>query len=258
MPKVKDILNYINDLYPLVNSQSFDYGKVGLQFGNPEESVKKIILCLDTTEEVINKAIENDTNLIISHHPFMFSPLLNLDYRTNFGRKLQKVMKHDLNIMAFHTNFDVGNDGMNDVLAKKLELSNIHYLTEEICQDSLIRIGSVKPMKLLEFCKHVKEKFEIDSLRVAGDLNKIIETVAIVGGSGSSEFNAALKVADVFVTGQIPHHLGIEAIENDFGLIEVSHAIEFFGLEMIKTKLEEKFDIEIVISKNNFDPFKTI
>ncbi len=255
---VKDILNYINQLYPLVNSHSFDNGKVGLQFGNPDKVVNKIMLCLDTTEEVIDKAIKEHVNLIISHHPFMFSPLLNLDYRTNFGRKLQKVIKNDINIMAFHTNFDVGLDGMNDVLAKKLELSNIHFLTEEICQDSLIRVGNVKPMKLLEFCYYVKEKFEIDNLRVVGNLDKVIETVSIVGGSGSSEFNDALRVSDVFITGQIPHHLGIEAIENDFCLIEVSHAIEFYGLKMIKSKLEEKFNVEIEISTTNFDPFKTI
>ena len=104
----------------------------------------------------------------------------------------------------------------------------------------------------------IKEKFQLDSLRVAGDLNKTIKNVAIVGGSGSSEFNIALKCADVFITGQVPHHLGIEAVENDFALIEVTHAIEFFGIEMIKEKLLSKFDIEIIVSKNNFDPFKTI
>ena len=93
MAKVQDILNYMNELYPLYNAESFDIGKVGLQFGNPEADVTKIVLCLDVTEEVINKAILNNANLIIAHHPFMFSPLVNLDYRTNFGQKLLKVFK---------------------------------------------------------------------------------------------------------------------------------------------------------------------
>lgn len=258
MAKVQDILNYMNELYPLYNAESFDIGKVGLQFGNPEADVTKIVLCLDVTEEVINKAILNNANLIIAHHPFMFSPLVNLDYRTNFGQKLLKVFKNDLNIMAYHTNFDVGNDGMNDTLAQILGLTDIHYLTDEVSKESLIRIGKIKPMSLLDFSQYVKIKFNLDSLRVAGDLNKTIETVSIVGGSGSSEFFKALNFSDVLITGQIPHHLGIEAVENNFGLIEVTHAIEFYGLETIKNKLQQKFNIEIIVSNSNFDPFKTI
>lgn len=258
MAAVQDILNYMNELYPLYNAHSFDVGKVGLQFGNPEKEVTKIMLCLDATEEVINKAVSMNANLIISHHPFMFTPLVNLDYRSNFGRKLQTVLKNDLNIMAFHTNFDVANEGMNDHLAKMLGLTNIHYLTDEISKDSLIRVGKITPMTLLEFSYHVKEKFNLENVRVAGNLNKVIETVSIVGGSGSSEFTSALKFSDVLVTGQIPHHLGIEALENDFGLIEVTHAIEYYGLETIKTRLQEKFNVEIIISNNNFDPFKSI
>lgn len=258
MAKVQEILNYMNELYPLYNAQSFDIGKVGLQFGNPDAEVTKIVLCLDATEEVINKAVLNNTNLIISHHPFMFSPLVNLDYRTNFGRKLLTVFKNDLNIMAFHTNFDVGQDGMNDCLAQMLGLIDIHYLTDEVSKDSLIRIGKINSMTLLEFSNLVKTTFNLDSVRVAGDLNKLIETVSIVGGSGSSEFMTALKFSDVLITGQIPHHLGIEAVENNFGLIEVTHAVEYYGLEKIKTKLKEKFNIEITISDSDYDPFKTI
>jgi putative NIF3 family GTP cyclohydrolase 1 type 2 len=147
---------------------------------------------------------------------------------------------------------------MNDTLAQILGLTDIHYLTDEVSKESLIRIGKIKPMSLLDFSQYVKIKFNLDSLRVAGDLNKIIETVSIVGGSGSSEFFKALKFSDVLITGQIPHHLGIEAVENNFGLIEVTHAIEFYGLETIKNKLQQKFNIEIIVSNSNFDPFKTI
>lgn len=258
MPTIKEVLNYLTELYPLSNAQAFDFGKVGLQFGNPDQQISKIVLCLDCTEEVIDKSIASNANLIISHHPFMFSPLVNLDYRTNFGRKLQKVLKHDLNIMAFHTNFDVAEDGMNDVLAKILGLSDIKYLTDEINKDSLIRVGRISKMKLKDFANVVKTKLSQDMVRVAGDLDKMIETVSIVGGSGSSEFYNALKSSDVLVTGQIPHHLGIEAVENNFSLIEVSHGIEYFGIDKIKTKLEEKFELQIIVSSSNFDPFKTI
>lgn len=258
MPTVKEIFEFLNDLYPVSNAQTFDSGKIGLQFGNPDAQCDKIVLCLDATEKAIDYAIENNANLILAHHPFMFTPLVNLDYRTNMGRKLQKVLKNDLNIMAFHTNFDVGCDGMNDVLAEKLALNDIHYLTEEVNKDSLIRVGTIKPQKLSDFCKFVKKAFNLDGLRVAGCLEKEIKTVSIVGGSGSSEFFTAMKASDILITGQVPHHLGIEALENDFAIIEVSHAIEFYGLEMLKKKLSSKFNIEIVTFNDGFDPFKTI
>ena len=89
--------------------------------------------------------------------------------------------------------------------------------------------------------------FNLDGLRVAGCLEKEIKTVSIVGGSGSSEFFTAMKASDILITGQVPHHLGIEALENDFAVIEVSHAIEFYGLEMLKKKLKSVILILFIV-----------
>ena len=125
MIKIKDVYNYLTTLYPLENASTFDQGKVGLQFGSMEDEVKKVIICLDTTNDVIDEAIKNGANLIISHHPFMFSPLLNLNYESNFGKKLLKIFNNRINMMAFHTNFDVAIDGMNDALANILNLGLI-------------------------------------------------------------------------------------------------------------------------------------
>ncbi len=261
MIKVKDVYDYLSNLYKIENSSNFDLGKVGLQFGSYNDNVRKAIVCLDITNEVIDEAISLDANLVIAHHPFMFSPLLNLNYDSPFGKKILKIINNRINIMAYHTCFDVAVDGMNEVLAKKLNLKNITYTNCELNSESFIRLGECQPTRLSDFCQVVKNAFNLKGVNVAGDLNKIINRVAIVGGSGSSEFYNALKSgADVFISGQLPHHLAIEAIENNFSLIEVSHSIEFIGIQTIKDALETKFnnEFDVIITKMNQEPFKLI
>lgn len=257
MTKVKDVYSYLTALYPIEHASNFDIGKVGLQFGSMNDEVKKVILCLDITNDVIDEAIKQGANLIIAHHPFMFTPLVNLNYDSNFGQKLLKVFKNRINIMAFHTNFDVAIGGMNDTLAAILGLNNIEMTTPELNGDSFVRVGDCATTTLRKYCEVVKDAFKQDVVRVCGNLDKKISKVAIVGGSGSSCYNDAIKSgADVFITGQIPHHLGFDALENDFALIEVSHGIEFMGVNTIKEKLENEFTtIEFIITLCNMDPF---
>lgn len=258
--KVKEIYDYLNALYPIENAESFDNGKVGLQFGSFDEEVKGVIVALDATNDVIDEAIRLKANVIITHHPFMFQPLLNLKYDTPFGKKLLKVFNNRLNIMAFHTNYDVGLDGMNDCLAKELGLKNIKMLEDNVSSSTLIRVGKIDKEKASNFLPVIKQAFKQKAIRVAGNIEKEIETIGIVGGSGSSEFYQALSNnVDLFITGQIPHHLGIEAIDNDMIIVEVSHAVEFFGVESLYKKLSIKFnDIKWTLFNKNYDPFYII
>lgn len=258
MTKTVEILNYIDELYPLINASSFDNGKIGLQFGNKNAEIKKVLLALDATKDVIDEAIEKKANLIISHHPFMFYPMLNLDYESNFGKKIIKVIKNDLNIMAFHTNFDVGLDGMNDSLSNLLNLKNIRFIGDEISSSTIMRIGDIEPINLCDFIEIVKTKFNLKHVKYVGEPNKVIKSVGIVGGSGSSVFNEALNSGvDCFITGELPHHIALEASENNFALIEVNHAVEFYGMETLLTKLKAKFpNVEFILTNKVVDPFK--
>ena len=86
MKTTNEILAFINQKYPLSNASEFDKGKVGMQFGSFKAPVQKVLLALDTTNAVVDEALHCGANLIISHHPFMFSPLLNLDYDSPFGQ----------------------------------------------------------------------------------------------------------------------------------------------------------------------------
>lgn len=258
MTKSLDILNYIDELYPLNNASKGDEGKIGLQFGNKNAKIKKVLIALDTTAEIIDQAVEINADMIISHHPFMYYSMLNLDYESNFGKKLVKIIKNDLNIMSFHTNFDVGFDGMNDTLSNLLGLRDITFIGEEINNNTVMRLGNVSPMKLNEFIEIVKNKFNLKHVKYVGDDNQIIKKVGIVGGSGSSEFKNAMNAGiDCFITGELPHHVALEAKEMGFALIDVNHAVEYYGMETLKRKLEAKFtDVEFILSNKEFDPFK--
>ena len=255
--QIKEIFDYLTNLYPLENGSSFDQGKIGLQFGNLEDEIKGVICCLDVTMDVIDEAIKKDANLIISHHPFMFQPLLNLRYSSPLGKKIMKIINHKINIMAFHTNFDVGQDGMNDILAKKLGLTNIQYTTPFINQDSFLRIGEVNPVSTRDYLEIIKKSFNLSFLKVAGPLDKMIKRVAIVGGAGSSDFYEAMKLnVDLYISGELHHHQGIEAFDFDTVLVEVPHAIEFYGVEELYNRLSQTFkQLKWFLFGNHYDPF---
>ena len=150
-----------------------------------------------------------------------------------------KVFKNKLNIYAMHTNFDTAVGGMNDMLARKLNLANIHAQKEEIDGSCFLRIGDTTPMDLEEYVQIVLEK-----------LNE----------PGASELMLAKNLGcDCLITGEIRHNNAIDAIENNFAIIEVSHSIEALFKEYIKKELEQILDgVEIVTSKVEKDPFRWI
>lgn len=257
MAKVIDIVNYLKEKYPLELASSFDEGKIGLQFGNQSKTVQKIMLALDGTYEVIKEAIDNNVDLLITHHPFMFSPLLHLDYQSPLGKKLLLVFKHELNIFAMHTNFDCANNGMNDLLASKLQLDNVSFDSHCPENERFLRIGDVEPIKLNELAVKVKTIFNEDYVRIVGNPDAMIKKVAILGGAGSSYIINAKKLGcDCIITGEIRHNHALDAIDYHMNVIEVSHSVEANFKEYVKKDLEEVFkDVEVLIASNDKNPF---
>lgn len=258
--KVKDIVDYLQALYPLELASSFDYGKVGLQFGSLSKEVKKVMIALDGTSKVIDEAINNNVDLLICHHPFLFSPILNMDYNSPLGKKMLKVFKSELNIFAMHTNFDVALNGMNDYLASILDLKNVYSIPDEPTSESYMRIGEINKCSLVEFAYFVKETFKEEGIRVVGDLDKQIKKVAILGGSGGNYAVTAKKLGcDCIITGEVKHNNAIDAVEYNMGIIEVSHSVEALFKEYIKNKLSNEFnDVEFILSIEDVNPFKCL
>lgn len=102
--------------------------KIGLQIGRLNNQVERVLVTLDVTEEVVDEAIAKDVGLIIAHHPLIYRPLQKIDTETAPGRIVEKLLKNDIAVYAAHTNLDVANGGVNDILADALGLTNTEVL----------------------------------------------------------------------------------------------------------------------------------
>ena len=258
MTKVKDITNYLLTKYPTSLASSFDLGKVGLQFGSLNQEVKVVMLALDGSTKVIDEAIMNDVDLLITHHPFMFNSMLSMDYDNPLQEKIKQVIKNDLNVFSMHTNFDVAEGGMNEILAKRLGLKNIRFVGDTLNNESFIRTGEVDEISLNDFLEVVKEKLKVDGLRYTGSLNKKIHKVGILAGSGGFELYLASRLhCDAFITGEVKHNQALDAVDLNLSLIEVSHAVERLYKEKVKAELEKEFpNVTFILANNDTDPLK--
>jgi len=124
--KIKDITNFLEELAPLQYQESYDNS--GYITGNPNETLKGVLITLDTIETVIDEAVEKKCNLIISHHPIIFKGLKKITGKNYIERTIIKAIKNDIAIYAIHTNLDNIQNGVNTILCKKLNLINCKIL----------------------------------------------------------------------------------------------------------------------------------
>lgn len=258
--KISELTNYLESKYPSSNAQDIDSGKIGLQFGSNNSDVKKVLISLDGSMDVVNEALEIGADMILLHHPFLFYPILSINYDSPFGQKIQKIISNKINVFSMHTNFDVACDGMNDLLANILGLKNIKKTEEEASPKTLLRIGEIEEMKLSDFAKYASLKLSEPSIRFVGSPDKKIKTVGIVGGSGASEmYKANYYGCDVLVTGEIHHHQALDAKEYGIALVEVSHSVERHFANKIKEDLKKVFpEVEFIVSEYNTNPFNNL
>lgn len=95
---------------------AYDWDNVGLQVGAMNDTTKKVLVTLDVLESTVDEAIEQDANLIIAHHPMIFKPLKSIDFNSPKGRVIKKLIEHNITVYAAHTNLDIANGGVNDLL----------------------------------------------------------------------------------------------------------------------------------------------
>ncbi len=154
--KLKEIISVFEEAAPFSLQESYDNS--GIQFGNPEDEVSKGLICLDITEKVVDEAIENRCDLIISHHPLLFKGIKQLTGQHYTQKALIKAIKHDICLLSVHTNLDSVMHGVNHKLAQKMGLNNIRVLQP--------RKGLLK--KLVVFCPVVHAEKVRNALFKAG------------------------------------------------------------------------------------------
>lgn len=255
----RDIMKVIETTYP--KHAALEWDNVGLLVGRMDKEVKKIYVALDATDEVIDDAILRGADMLITHHPLLFSPLKQITDEHFIGSRVVKLLQHDISYYAMHTNYDVL--GMAELSGAILGLSDMEVLevTDSEGMEGIGRVGLLPgEMTLQECCELVKEKFELNNVKVFGDVNKMVKRVAISPGSGKGMADIALeKHAEVLVTGDIAHHEGIDAVAQGIAIIDAGH----YGLEhifvddMVQYLIKHFPNIEIRRSEN-VHPFQVI
>ena len=139
--KIKDICNIIENVAPLALQESYD--NAGLLVGSAQMDVSGILLCIDITEAVIDEAIGKNCNLIISHHPLIFSGLKRLTGQNETQRCVAKAIKNDIAIYSAHTNIDNVLQGVNGKIAEKIGLTNTRILQPK--SDILLKLITFVP-----------------------------------------------------------------------------------------------------------------
>lgn len=129
MSNLQQIITEMANLAPHRDAQDWD--NIGLQVGDFDSEIKKVLISLDVNEDVLNEAIKKDIDLIISHHPLIFNGIDNVHNQTAKGRIIMQAIKNDVAIYSAHTNMDIAQGGINDLLAKKLNLTQIKLLSKD-------------------------------------------------------------------------------------------------------------------------------
>ncbi len=231
---VKCIFEFLDSLFPTDTACDFD--NVGLLIGDWNAEVTRVLIALDCTDSVINTATEKGCQLIITHHPIIFSPLKSI-----LADSIQyKLIKNGISVISMHTNLDIAeNSGVNTCLCNALGLKN---QKKHIASDGYaLRYGTVSPISADEFAKLIKSQLGGSVKYIDG--GKEIKTVLVCSGSGGDFIYEAINSGfDALITADTKRHHFLDAKHNHVSLFDGGHFnTEDVVVEPLKELLSNKF-----------------
>lgn len=236
MTTIGDLEKYCAVLAPWDMQLAFD--NAGFLIGDSSAPVSKVLLSLDVTETVVYEAIRIGAQCIISHHPIIFHPLKQLR-ETPENRKILRLIEHHMAAICLHTNLDITDGGVNDVLL--LLFSAVKQ--DDLDADHCGRIGQLpEPLSMKEFLHLCKSVLHTNGIRYY-DAGKQVSRIAIMGGAGGSAIkDAAEKGCDTYLTSDLKYHDFLLASEWGINLIDGDHfCTENPVMNMLKEKLSAEF-----------------
>ena len=229
--KLETIIQHLEAFSPTHLCEAWD--NVGLMLGSRDWEINKCYVTLDITDSVIDCAIRHECNLIVTHHPFIMSGLKSINLDEPMGNRIARLLEHNIAVYSMHTNFDSCIGGVNDVLCQKLGLTD--YLPEvpTICRKGILP----EPIRFREFISLVKDVLQVPYVNYTGDLNRLIKTVAVVGGSGGGML-LEMADCDAYLTGEAKYHEFQQAQNQNLCMITAGHfETEVPALEQIRKLL---------------------
>jgi dinuclear metal center YbgI/SA1388 family protein len=263
---IQDFNSVAEGLWPSATKEEWDV--VGLVVGSNNQQVNKVLLTVDVTAEVIDLAIANGADLIFAHHPLLLKGVTNLADESSKGNLVAKLIKAGIALYSAHTNADVVSAGTSAVLGQHLGLGSTRPLAP--LSDGVQGIGIIGKLEQKHSLGDLAANLNsflpqtATGVRVAGEFEKQVTTVALCAGAGDSYLLLALDAgADVYITSDLRHHPAQEILEEakarnvDFSLVDISHwAAEFLWLATAKDQLARELPgIELEICDIRTDVF---
>lgn len=244
--RVKEWMEHLEMLAPV--SLACEWDNPGLLAGRGDKEVRKVLIALDATDQVVDMAVEEGADLLLTHHPLIFQAVKKVNDQDFIGRRLVKLIQADISYYAMHTNFDAAPGCMADLAAERLSLSDTVPL--EIMGETkgipygIGKAGNLsKELTLRDLADKVKERFGLLSVTVYGaeQSKEPVKRIAICPGSGKGMTEAAIKAgAQVLITGDMGHHDGIDAAAEGLAIMDAGH----YGLEHIFVDFMEEYCIK--------------
>ena len=241
--KVRDIIQVIEDFAPLSAQEGWDNS--GLCVGSPEDDVNGVLLALDCTPGLVDEAVACGADMIVTHHPLIFSGLKKISPDNQVGLAVMKAVKAGICIYAAHTNADKVLAGVSGAMAAKLSLKDVEILQKDGEDTGLGVVGNLaEPMAAEEVIAMVKEQFALKAMRTSRPLDGKISRIAMCGGSGGSLIGEARRSgAQLYISGDISYHNFFT--EEGFMIMDIGHYESEIGI----------VDILFSLLKKNFPTF---
>ncbi|MEE8452144.1 MAG: Nif3-like dinuclear metal center hexameric protein [Thermoguttaceae bacterium] len=260
MLTVDAIAAFLKDFAPTGLAEDWD--NVGLLVGDPARDVGRVMTCLTVTPASAAEAIRDKADLIVAHHPMPFQPVRRLTTETTTGRLLLDLIAARIAVYSPHTAFDSAAGGINQRLAAGLQLRGIWPLRPNDDGLGAGRWGWVQePLKLGQLADRVKQFLSIDHLRIVGDRDRSIRTVAVACGA-ADDFLATARDegCDCILIGETRFHTCLEAEATGIGLLLPGHfASERFAVECLADVLAEQFpELEVWPARDEHDPLQWV
>lgn len=246
-------LNILNDIAPLSLQEEWDNSGMQIDCGGKE--VSRVLLALEVTGLVIDEAVREKCDMIVCHHPLLFVPVKTISPDFTVGDQIIRLIKAGISVYAAHTCFDKAPGGNNDYLMKAIGCS----FPEELA-GGIARIGRLdRPVTFDEFISDVNAACGYEGLKIQGEDDREITTVAVcTGGGGEYVYEAFRSGADAFVSGDIKHHDAQAAKDLGICLIDAGHyGTEWQFLPNMAAQLhaDERFSAELIKSEAMRNPF---
>jgi dinuclear metal center YbgI/SA1388 family protein len=281
VPRLSEVIAALDSLWPPERAEDWD--AVGTVCGDPDQEVSRVLFAVDPVQEIVDEAVKLDAGLLVTHHPLYLRGTTTVAASTFKGRVVHTLIKNDIALHVAHTNADRADPGVSDALAGALDVRVVRPLVPDLTDpDGRRGLGRVceldHPLTVRELAARAAERLPATAqgIRVAGDPDAVVRTVAVSGGSGDSLF-ADVRAAgvDAFLTADLRHHPASEFMagtavmadrdraHSPLALLDAAHwATEWPWCELAASQLDEISDrngwgLRVHVSKTVTDPWTT-